>query len=236
MNSPQSVSHEPVRICQLFGSEHVRILNVAEGARLYPAGSEGDCIFVVQSGIVKETMQTPEGQEIIVRLVTSGGVTGLSAMLGEPHRTAAVVMQGGVVCRISVAPVNALKAQSEALLLNLMQAWRHAMDDARVMIASFHHGSAQVRLARFLVFRQAHAEPNGFFQLRRRDATALLGVTSVSATRLIGAFKQNGWIEEQGRRCRVTNTEALSALAVSSNVVTDTADQSRRQSHPTLAA
>lgn len=201
-------------ICQLFGSENVRILNVAEGARLYPAGSDGDCIFVVQSGIVKETMQTPDGQEIIVRLITNGGVTGLSAMLGETHRTAAVVMQGGQVCRISVAPVNALMARSEALLLNLMQAWRLAMDDSRVMIASFSHGSAQVRLARFLLFRQAHAEPNGLFQLRRRDVTALLGVSGVSATRLIGAFKQNGWVEEQGRQCRVTNAEALSALAI----------------------
>lgn len=209
-----SLPHEPVKLCELFGTEHVRHLHVAEGARLYPIGSDGDCIFVVQSGIVKETMQTPDGQEIIVRLVTNGGVTGLSAMLGETHRTAAVVMQGGLVCRVSVAPVNALMAQSEALLLNLMQAWRLAMDDARVMIASFRHGSAQVRLARFLAFRQAHAETNGFFQLRRRDVTALLGVTSVSATRLIGAFKQNGWIEEQGRRCRVTNAEALSALAI----------------------
>lgn len=213
MSSMPSLPHEPVKLCQLFGDDHVRHVHVSEGARLYPSGSDGDCIFVVQSGIVKETMRTPDGQDIIVRLVTNGGVTGLSAMLGETHRTSAVVMQGGLVCRISVAPVNALMARSEAMLLNLMQAWRLAMDDSRVMIASFSHGSAQVRLARFLLFRQAHAEPNGLFPLRRLDVTALLGVSSVSATRLIGAFKQNGWLEEQGRLCRVINTEVLSALA-----------------------
>ena len=204
--------NNPALICPLCGVARARAIQLGEGARLYAEQSMGDCIYVVRSGVIMESIVGADGQGVVVRLVTRGGATGLAALLGDAHRSTATVMEAADLCRIPVADLNALRVDFPETYIALLKLWHAALDDSRALIASFCHGSAQARLARFLLFRQQHAGEGGAFRLRRRDVVALLGITGVSASRLLGLFKQQAWVVEEVRYCKVVNPQALTEL------------------------
>jgi CRP/FNR family transcriptional regulator, anaerobic regulatory protein len=215
---------DPARadLCRLFdaalaGRRHdpfaVREISVRAGARLYRTGTQGDAIFVVRSGIIKESVHDRDGAEVIVRLVTPGGVTGLPALVPAPYSHTAVALQPSVVCRVAVHAVQQVRDGQPQLHDLLTRAWNAAVEDADRVIADFGHGRAQARLARLLVFLAHHTPGHRAFVLRRGDAAGLLGVTSVSIARLLRLFKERGWLQVSARRFTVLDPLALLQVA-----------------------
>lgn len=183
------------------------------GARLFAAGTLGGAIYLVQSGIVKETIACPDGSECIVRLVSRGGVAGLSALLGEAHKHSAYVMHPGTACRIPAALIQEMRESDPGVTERIFRDWQQAIMDADRILGEFGKGSARARLARFLLFLESRLLPGESFWLRRTDVSSLLAITPVSAARLLAEFKREGLIEENGRRCVSLNSERLRALA-----------------------
>lgn len=183
------------------------------GARLFEAGTLGKAIYVVQGGIVKETIPSPDGSECIVRLVSRGGVAGLSALLGEAHKHSAYVMHPGTACRIPAALVHEMRESDPGVIERIFRDWQQAIMDADRILGEFGTGPARARLARFLLFLESRLQPGESFWLRRTDVANLLSITPVSAARLLAEFKREGLIEENGRRCVNLDSKRLRALA-----------------------
>jgi CRP-like cAMP-binding protein len=183
------------------------------GARLYERGTIGQAIYVVQSGIVKETMPSPEGGDCIVRLVLRNGVTGLCAMLGEPHSHSAYVIHPGMACRIPLARIEQMRTEQPAVAERLHKDWQRAIDDADCIVAELGHGSARARLARALLHLRSALAPGEPLRLRRSDLVDLLAIAPVSVARLLGDFRREGLLEERQRRCVDIDVDRLSAIA-----------------------
>ncbi|MCM5570148.1 Crp/Fnr family transcriptional regulator [Burkholderiaceae bacterium FT117] len=171
------------------------------GARLFEAGTLGKAIYVVQSGIVKETIPCPDDSVCIVRLVSRGGVVGLSALLGQPHGHSAYVMHPGTACRIPVALVDELREEDPRVTDRLFHDWHQAVVDADRILGEFGKGTARARLARLLLFLRSRLQPGEPLWLRRTDVAALLAITPVSVARLLAEFKREGLLDEEKRRC-----------------------------------
>jgi len=177
---------------------------------LYQAGQLGDAVFALHGGLVKETLGAEEGERV-VQLIGGSGVTGLVALLGEPHRHSARVVGDGVACRIPVARLRERLAQEPAGALALLAHWQGALDDVDRVIAAFGSGPARARLARYILFLLEAMGDDA--RLRRQAAAELIGVTPVSVTRLIGEFKRSGLVREEGLRLQGCDRQRLSALA-----------------------
>lgn len=193
--------------------EPVAPARLRSGQVLYRAGQVGDALFALRRGLVKESLPLPltKRGERIVRLVASQGVTGLSALVGEPHRHSALAIGDGLSCRIPVARLQRALEREPSKAQAVWYEWQRALDDVDDLIGGFAHGPAQARLARLLVFlleREGSAA-----RLRRRDAAELIGVAPVSVTRLITRFKREGLIEEEGGRLVGCDRPRLVALA-----------------------
>jgi CRP-like cAMP-binding protein len=183
------------------------------GARLYERGTAGQAIYVIQSGIVKETMPEPGGDQCIVRLVQRNGVTGLCALLGEPHNHSAYVIHPGTACRIPVARVERLRADVPGVVDRLQKDWQQAVEDADHIVADLGHGTARARLARALLHLRSglpSAEP---LLLRRKDLADLLAIAPVSVARLLAEFRRERLIEEHERRCVGIDCDRLAEIA-----------------------
>lgn len=180
------------------------------GQVLYQKGQLGDAVFALQGGLVKETLEADDGERV-VRLIGAAGVTGLAALLGEPHRHSARVVGDGAACRIPVARLRERLGHEPASALALLAHWQGALDDVDRVIAAFGCGPARARLARYILFLlEAMGEEA---RLRRQEAAELIGVTPVSVTRLIGEFKRDGLVQEEGLRLQGCDRPRLEALA-----------------------
>lgn len=187
------------------------------GARLFEAGTVGKAIYVVQSGIVKETIPCPDNSVCIVRLVSKGGVVGLSALLGEPHPHSAYVMHPGVACRIPVSLIDEMRRDDPRVTERIFRDWHQAIADADRILGEFGKGPARARLARLLLFLRSQLQPGDPLWLRRTDLASLLAITPVSVARLLAEFKREGLIDEEKRRCVDIDAERLRELARNRN-------------------
>lgn len=183
------------------------------GARLYERGTVGQANYVIQSGIVKETVPGPEGGECIVRLVMRNGVTGLCALLNDPHSHSAQVIHPGAACRIPLARLEHMRTAQPAVVERLQKDWQQAIDDADRIVAELGHGCARARLARALLHLRSSLAPGEPLRLRRTDLGDLLAIAPVSVARLLADFRREGLLKESQRQCVDIDTVRLAEIA-----------------------
>ena len=183
-----------------------------EGMRLYEQGTEGQAVYVLQSGIVKETARGTDGSDCIVRLVMRGGVAGLLAISGH-HLHSGYVVHPGVACRVPLARLQRMLAEYPAALERLYLDGRQAVVDADRIIGDLGHGSGRARLARALLYLRSTLALGEPLRLRRDDLAQLIALNPVSIARLLSDFRQEGLLEQRGRYCVGIDTERLQAIA-----------------------
>lgn len=186
------------------------LVRLRAGQVLYGAGQQGDAVFALHHGLVKETLAAGEGERV-VRLVGSARVTGLSALLGEPYRHSAHVIGEGYACRIAAGRLRDGVEADPRGALELMRVWQATLDEMDRVMVRFASGPARARLARYILFLFEVLGSEA--RLRRHEAAQLIGVTPVSVTRLVGEFKRDGLVRESGLRLAVCDAQRLGALA-----------------------
>jgi CRP/FNR family transcriptional regulator len=190
-----------------------------EGARLFERGAEAHAIYVVQSGLVKETVPGPDGDDCIVRLVTPSQIAGMSALNCPAYRHSGFVMQAGVACRIPLAHLEQLRQDEPETCRQILADWQQAADDSDRIIAEFGHGPARARLARALLFLHGLQRQGEAFCPRRTDLADLLALTPISVTRLLSAFRREGLIAGSTDRCLAPNVMRLKDIGYPSHKV-----------------
>lgn len=188
----------------------VLAVRLRAGQALYGAGQTGDAVFVLHRGLVKETLEADEGERV-VRLIGAAGVTGLAALLGEPHRHSARVVGDGEACRVPVTRLRERIRSDPLGAFSLLAHWQGALDDTDHIIAAFATGPARARLARYILFLIDTLGAKA--RLRRQEAADLIGVTPVSVTRLIGEFKRDGLVRERGLQLADCDRRRLARVA-----------------------
>ena len=186
------------------------------GQVLFSAGRRSDAIFVMRRGLAKEVLDSGHARRV-VRLVGPSAVTGLSALVGEPHRHTAVVIGAGLACRIPVATLGQWAGRDPRASARVGRLWQQALDDADQLMVTYGCGPAAARLARFVLFLTETMGPGA--RLCRREAAELLGVTPVSVTRLVGELKRRDLIREQGALLTAWDAPGLRMLANQSELM-----------------
>ena len=183
-----------------------------EGMRLFEQGTKGQAVYVVQSGIVKETVKGTDGSDCIVRLVMRGGVTGLLALSGT-HAHSAYVVHPGVACRVPLSRLERMLAEQTAAQERLYADGRQAVVDADRIIGDLGHGSGRARLARALLYLRSTLKPGEPLRLRRDDLAQLVALNPASVARLLGEFRRDGLLEQRGRHCVGIDAARLQQVA-----------------------
>lgn len=182
------------------------------GSELFAQDGEARYVYTVRDGCVKIAHRLEDGVTRIVRMHYRGDAIGLEALLGEPYRHSAVVLQKADVCRIPAAAIHALKARNPGVYEQLLVRWQTSLDEAESVITELNTGHAEVRLARLLLKFDAHSEHHRIPHLLREDIAAIIGVSTETASRLMADFRRRDLIEEKDKRVMQCNPVALRAL------------------------
>jgi CRP-like cAMP-binding protein len=183
------------------------------GSELFAQNAEAGYVYTVRDGCVKIVHRLEDGVTRIVRMHYRGDAIGLEALLGEPYRHSAVVLQKADICRIPAAAVHALKTNNAGIYDQLLVRWQQSLDEAETVITELNTGHAESRLARLLLKFDAHSERHCVPHLLREDIAAIIGVSTETASRLMADFRRRNLIEEKDKRIMQCNPEALRALA-----------------------
>jgi len=223
-HGPAQCEHCGIRHLVLFSAlerdefalihEPIDEMELGKGRRLYHENDVPDYVYTVREGAIKLERALPDGSDRIVRVLTRGDVAGLEALLGQPYRHDAVVIDPVLVCRIPVRTINHLNRELPHFHRQLMGRWQEAITAADAWLTELATGTARARVARLLLrFSEGHAGGESFFVPKREDMAAMIGVSTETVSRVTAEFARLGHLVNSASNHMQIDTAALEEVA-----------------------
>jgi CRP-like cAMP-binding protein len=183
-------------------------------------GDEAELFFVLTTGRVRLSQLTPEGHQVVLRLITPGDAFGGVGAFGEPNYP---------VSAQAVEASTALAWTSTTMRQLLETEPRIAVNALRFVAARYHdlqrrHRQAMTerverRVARALLRlvqdagRRVDAGVEIDFPVSRQDIAEMTGTTLYTVSRLLSAWEEQGIVRSGRQRIVLTTPHALVAIA-----------------------
>jgi CRP-like cAMP-binding protein len=201
-------------------SETARIRETKAGVSFFREGDPAESFFVVQTGSVKLTQVTPEGHQVVLRLIGPGDAFGGVAAFGG----AAYPVTAEAVTDVSAlewpGPVMAsLMEQYPKLALNAVRFVAARLHELQVQFRQLATEKVERRVARALLRLVEHAgrrTDSGVLidlPLSREDIAQMTGTTLYTVSRIISRFEADGLVVAGRQSIVIRNPHALMSVA-----------------------
>lgn len=192
----------------------------ARAQRLIRQGASADTFFILQSGSVKLTQLTPDGDVLLVRFVLPGEAFGAVAI--SPRRNYPVSAETAEDCTILSWPRNTIDRllrrhpQFAINLIDLSTERLHLMQRRYQELAT---QQVEQRLARTLlrlVDRTGRRVEGGVLidlRLSRQELAEMSGTTLYTASRILKRWQTNGIVRTLNQKILITHPHGLVSLS-----------------------
>ena len=188
-----------------------------KGARIIVQGDHIDTVFLSLSGLVKVTLDTPDGREIVLAVLGAGEVLReFEVIEGRPQRSAGTVAVLPVECR--VIPGDEFMASLEThpqILLALVRviiSRLGAADRRREASASMGVSRSLASVLVELVDRHGTADGSVIdigIHLTQEELASLMSTSRDSAVRGLSTLRTRGLVATRRRQIVVTDLDGL---------------------------
>jgi CRP-like cAMP-binding protein len=202
------------------------LLAQAVSKRIGPAeayfeqGAEATHFFLLINGRLKVTQVTPDGQQIIVRVVHPGDLFGFARALRRSDYPGTAL---GVIESLALCWPTDLWPQfidrSPHLALSALNTIGQRLEEAHIRIREMSTEEVERRVAHTVIrlCKQAgRAEGNGIridFPISRQDIAEMTGTTLHTVSRILSAWESIGLVEGGRQKLLVCDPAGLQALA-----------------------
>jgi len=192
------------------------VVTARRGDVIVQRGARMPGLFVVAYGTVKLSLRGGDGEERILRLVSSGETFGeATALLGRPARYEAFALGDCKLAMIPLATVSRLLEQEPRFARRLMNTLGERTLELidEVEAATMQRGAQ--RLARYLQSLVGVAKTLTVIRLpvSKTLVAARLGVKKETLSRLLHQFVSDGLIEVTRREVRILDVQRLNEAA-----------------------
>lgn len=192
--------------------------NYKRGSIIYHEGNRLNGIFCVNSGIIKLYKTGIEGKEQIIRFAKQGDIIGYRSLLSEEVAcTSAKVIEDSVLCFVPAERLNYLLKNNPDFTFELLQMACKELGESNSFLAEIAQKSVRERLAEAILLLMSNfgLDNDGFLQinLTREELANIIGTATESVIRLLSEFKEDKFIEIQGRRIKLIDTNGLKKTA-----------------------
>ncbi len=193
---------------------------LAAGEVLFRQGDPVEALFVVESGRLKLSQLTADGEEIVVRTVGGGAIVAGVALLEK--RTLPVSATAVSACRVLAWPrarIVGFAARYPVVRTNVLATIADRMQESLTRIRQLSTASVAQRVAGALVrlARDAGRKlERGILidqPLSRQDLAELCGASMFTTSRLLAGWAREGVLEVGRQRVVVLSLERLERLA-----------------------
>jgi CRP-like cAMP-binding protein len=193
---------------------------VARHGVFFRQGAPASALHVLLQGRTKLVQTTPEGHQVVVRIVGAGDMFGGVAILGDAVYPATAEAIGASEALVWPSPVVArLIARYPALALNALRVLTHRLGELQDRYRELATERVEQRIARALVrlVRQAgRREAAGVLidmALTRQDLAELTGTTLYTVSRILSGWQERGLVESGRTRVVIRDPHGIVAIA-----------------------
>lgn len=212
--------------CDL-SSEHLQEIDGSKATNHYKShqvlfyeGNHPYGLYCVNSGRIKIYKMDPNGHQQIVRIAGPGDIMGYRCLLaGEPYSATAETIEEAAVCFFDKKTFFHILETHPTTASHVMTTLAKDLGRAENQMTNLVHKNIRERLAELLLnFKVKYGEKTAKgikinLSLTREELAELIGTTQESVIRLITEFKNDGFINVQGREITLLNLPKLVATA-----------------------
>jgi CRP-like cAMP-binding protein len=185
----------------------------AKDSNIFFHGDHGSYLCIVKSGLVKLSLSSPEGREVILDLFAAGESFGELALFdGEPRSTDAVAVEPTQLLLLGRDDfLHFLDAQPKVAISLLVDLAQRLRRDAQ-LVGDGVFLSVSGRLAR-TILRLSTPDASGRLAtapLRQDDLAGMAGTTRETLNKWLGIYESQGLIQRRGRTVEILDKDGLS--------------------------
>ncbi|HTF35784.1 MAG TPA: Crp/Fnr family transcriptional regulator [Myxococcota bacterium] len=184
----------------------------ARNTTIVEEGLPGDYMYVIREGRVKVTKLSDEGREKILNFLDEGGFFGEMALLDRAPRIASVKTLKPVrLLALSRTDfLNALRTSPDLAMAVIQELVRRLREvDEQASSLSFQRVKERTKgLLRRLALESADdPERRTTAALTHQQIADMIGTSRETVTRVVKELKQDGWLQQDGKRYVVPASE-----------------------------
>jgi CRP-like cAMP-binding protein len=190
------------------------------GEFFFNEGDEAEAMFVLTDGRVKLTQLTPEGHQIVLRIISPGEAFGGVGAFGEPaYPVSAEAVDASTALAWTSASMRRLLQSEPLLALNALNFVSARLHDLQRRYRQLMTERVERRVARALLRlvkeagRRVDKGVEIDFPVSRQDIAEMTGTTLYTVSRLLSAWEEQGIVQSGRQRIVLTTPHALVAIA-----------------------
>ncbi|WP_330166019.1 Crp/Fnr family transcriptional regulator [Martelella mediterranea] len=190
------------------------------GDTVFEQGQKANQFYLLLHGRLKVTQVTPEGQQIIVRVVHPGDLFGFTqALQRDDYPGTPVAAAESVVMCWPNEVWGSIVEQNAHLAVNAMRTIGQRLQEAHTRIREMSTEEVERRVAHAvlrLMDQAGRSEAEGVridFPLSRQDVAEMTGTTLHTVSRLFSAWESQGIVKGGRQKLLIRDRERLEALA-----------------------
>ncbi len=178
-------------------------------------GMAGDYMYFIQQGQVKVTKTSADGREKILEMLADGDFFGEMALLDRGSRSASIkTTRPCVLLALSRQDFLSLMRRNPEISLALIQEQTRRLREADEQIRSLLFERVERRTRRSLqrLARDPHPTREGYLRtsaVTHQQLADLVGTSRETVTRVLKALREEGWLEQEGKRYVVRKGDVL---------------------------
>lgn len=189
-----------------------------KGEVIFREGTFPSGIFFIKSGKIKKYKVNQDSKEHIIYVANSGELIGYSSVLADDrYSDSAAALERSIVNFIPREDFLNAVQYSEVLNRRLLKTLSHEFAVMANNISLFSQKSVRERLAlQLVVLREKYKTGSGSLveiNMSRDDLASLVGTARENVVRVLGEFKEKGYVTTAGRKIIVIDVKSLVSIA-----------------------
>ena len=175
---------------------------VAQGETVFEQGAAAHAFFLLLHGRLKVSQVTPDGQQVMVRVVHPGDLFGFARALNRPdYPGTARAAVDCVVVGWPMADWDAVVETNPRLAINAMQTIGERLDEAHTRLREMSTQEVERRVAHAVLrLAEKAGRPEGGvtridFPITRQDIAEMTGTTLHTVSRVLSSWEGQGLVE-----------------------------------------
>jgi CRP-like cAMP-binding protein len=191
-----------------------------KGQVIFREGQTGGTVLAIRSGVVKISVVTPGGRDILLAVKEAGSLVGeLSAIDGRPRSATATALDAVEATALQDREFNDFLDKHPRMAVRLLRTLAEQIREAATRTADRDTGDTTSRVARRLVsLAERYGEYNGpvievNLPITQEDLAGWVGATREATSRSLGRLRDLGCLKTGRQRIVLLDVPALRGLA-----------------------
>lgn len=192
----------------------------AVGETLFEQGQQADRFYVLLHGRLRVTQVTPQGQQVVMRMVNPGDICGIArALRRADYPGTATAVADSIALHWAMSDWDAMLGRHPVFAVNAMQIIGERLQEAQARIREMATEAVERRIGH-TVLRLAHQSgqpgPDGIridFLISKQDIAEMAGTTLHTVSRVLSAWENAGIIDGGRQKLLVKDPHRLLLIA-----------------------